>query len=231
MPPLAGVAVNVITPPEQMVAVLDLITTEAGAVLHVVTVIGSVAVFEQLFASVPVTVYVNETVGAKACPFTTPPDQEYVFAPTPLKVTLEPLQILTDGDALATTIGNEFTVIVLTEELEHDFESVPVTVYVLVIVGVSAKAAVDGPLVQTYVEAPVPVRVTLEPAQIADEGKTSIPTFGNAFTTTFAVPDPVPEQLASETETIEYVPAVETGMVILELAEGEEELNVFVPSL
>lgn len=69
-----------------------------------------VAVLEQLFASVPVTVYVWSAVIVNACPFTLPSDQVYVDAPVPFNVTLVPEQTVADGDTVAPTLGNACTV-------------------------------------------------------------------------------------------------------------------------
>lgn len=73
------------------------------------TVILCVAVFEQLFASVPVTVYVWSAVTVNACPSVLPSDHVYVDAPVPFNVTVDPEQTGVDGEAVAPTVGNACT--------------------------------------------------------------------------------------------------------------------------
>ena len=64
-------------------------------------------------------------------------------------------------------VGIEFTVIVLTDVFTHPFPSVPVTVYVVVVVGENATPFVTPP-VQVYVLAPVPFKVVELPLQITE---------------------------------------------------------------
>ena len=61
--------------------------------------------------------------GIKGTPFVTPPVQVYEVAPVPFKVTDDPEQIVVDGEAVAPTDGNGFTVTETEEDkpLLHEF--------------------------------------------------------------------------------------------------------------
>lgn len=72
--------------------------------------------------------------------------QEYVVAPPPVIVTDVPLQIV-DADAVAVTVGVVFTFKVSIAVLEQPFV-VPLTVYVVVVVGDTLIAAVVAPVFQ-----------------------------------------------------------------------------------
>ena len=146
------------------------------------TVIVLTAVFVQPFTAVPVTVYVAVVVGEKATPFNTPPDHVYVLAPVPFNVTEAPLHI-TELLVVDDTVGGVFTVIVLTAVFVQPVAAlVPVTVYVVVIVGVNATPSVTPP-VQVNVLAPVPFKVTELPLQITEPDVVD-ETVGFGFTVT-----------------------------------------------
>ena len=51
-----------------------------------------------------------------------------MLAPVPFNITDEPAQTVEDGDAVAPTVGSEFTVTAKVPELVHPFAPVPVTV-------------------------------------------------------------------------------------------------------
>jgi len=91
------------------------------------TVIVRVDVFEHVFASVPVTVYVVVVLGVNATPLFAPPVQLYDVAPVPLMVTDVPAHTV-DAVVVEPTVGNTFTVIVRVAVFEQVFASVPVTV-------------------------------------------------------------------------------------------------------
>jgi hypothetical protein len=70
------------------------------------------------------------------------------------------------GVALADTVGKAFTTTITFAVFEHPFASVPVTVYVVVDVGMTLMELVFCPLLQLYVEAPEAVSVELPPEHI-----------------------------------------------------------------
>ena len=109
----------------------------------------------------------------------TPLFQLYVTAPVPFKVTDVPAQIDWLGPPL--TAGSGFTVTVTEAVFVQPFASVPVTVYVCVVLGANGTPLMT-PLFQLYVTAPVPFRVTDVPAQIDWLGPAL--TVGKAFTET-----------------------------------------------
>jgi hypothetical protein len=88
---------------------------------------------------------------------------EYVLTPLALKVELPPIQIVL-GEAFAETFGTEFTVIDIDAVFEHPSALIPVTVYVVVLVG---DTVLEVPLPklcdQVYVFAPFAVSVALSP--------------------------------------------------------------------
>ena len=126
------------------------------------TVTVACAVLLQPLASVPVTVYVVVVVGVKATALLTLLFHAYVVAPEPLKVTAVPAQTVWLPPAL--TLGAAFTVTVACAVLLQPLAAVPVTVYVVVVVGVKATALLT-PLFHAYVVAPDPLKVTAVPAQ------------------------------------------------------------------
>lgn len=97
------------------------------------------------FAAVPTRVSVLLIVGTKATPLFIPPDQLYIDAPDPVRVTDVPEQIVEDGDTLILRFGRALTVIVTVLALEQPFD-VPVTVYVVVATGVKATPFVTPPV-------------------------------------------------------------------------------------
>jgi hypothetical protein len=87
---------------------------------------------------VPVTVYVVVALGVTVllAPLPNPPDQLYVFAPLAVITEVCPLHIA-DGLADAVTDGNGFTVTLIDVVLLQPLAKVPVTVYIVVLVGVT----------------------------------------------------------------------------------------------
>ena len=164
----APLAVSVVDCPEQTVAGA---TVTAGRGL---TVTATCVDPVHPLLSVPVTVYVVVEIGFAV---TGEPVvalsavagvQEYVFAPLAVSVVDCPLQIVTGATVIT---GRGFTVTVTCVDAEQPLLSVPVTVYVMVAVGldvtdepVAALSAVAG--VQEYVEAPFAVSVVDCPLQI-----------------------------------------------------------------
>jgi len=126
------------------------------------TVTVACAVLLQPLAFVPVTVYVAVDIGVKATELFTLLFHAYVVAPEPLKVTAVPAQTVWLIPAL--TLGAAFTVTVACAVLLQPLASVPVTVYVVVDVGVKA-IALFTLLFHAYVVAPDPLKVTAVPAQ------------------------------------------------------------------
>jgi len=73
--------------------------------------------------------------------------QLYVFAPLAVNTEVSPLHIA-DGLAIAVTDGNEFTVTLTVAVPVHPAALVPVTVYVVVALGVTVMLAVLPPVFQ-----------------------------------------------------------------------------------
>jgi len=97
---------------------------------------------------VPVTVYVVVELGVTVMLAVLPPVfQLYVFAPLAVNTDVDPLHIAA-GLAVAVTIGNEFTVTLTVAVPEHPAAVVPVTVYVVVPLGVTVMLAVLPPVFQ-----------------------------------------------------------------------------------
>jgi len=142
-------------------------------------------------ADVPVTVYVLVEAGLTLIDVPDVPVlHAYVLAPDPVRVELLPAQIL-PGDAEAVTVGIGDTVTETEAVFEQPAEDVPVTVYVVVDVGVTESEVPDPPVLQLYVFAPEAVNVELFPMQIP-EGDADALTVGSGFTVTVAVAVPVP---------------------------------------
>jgi len=118
-------------------------------------------------ALVPVTVYVVVALGVTVllAPLPNPPDQLYVFAPLAVNTELSPLHIA-DGLAVAATDGNGFTVTLTVAVPVHPTLLDPVTVYVVLLVGVTVMLAVLPPVFQLYVLAPLAVNVDDDPEHI-----------------------------------------------------------------
>ena len=91
--------------PEQIEVAFAFAVTIGNALI----VTRTCAVFEQEFASVPVTVYVAVAAGENAVPSTTLLLHVYVEAPPPVNVTCVPAQTIVSV-AFAITSGNGFTV-------------------------------------------------------------------------------------------------------------------------
>jgi hypothetical protein len=88
-----------------------------------------------------------------------------LVAPLPVRMTEEPEQSV-GLDAVAVTVGVGLTVTRTVAVPEHPAPLVPVTVYTVVLAGVTLTAApVRPPGFQVYAVAPVAVRVELLPGQ------------------------------------------------------------------
>jgi hypothetical protein len=100
------------------------------------TVTATVDVPVHPFAPVPVTVYVVEIVGETVTldPDKLPGFQTYVLAPPPVNVVEPPIHIAVLA-AAALTVGNGLTVTATVDVPVHPFAPVPVTVYVVEVVG------------------------------------------------------------------------------------------------
>jgi hypothetical protein len=109
--------------------------------------------------------------------------------------------------AVLDTFGAGLTVIVRVEVLVHPLALVPVTVYVVVVVGDTVTdEPVKLPGIQAYVDAPLPVRVVELPAQIVGFVAVVV-TEGAGFTVITSVCVPVPDPFVAVCVTV-YVPAV-----------------------
>ena len=121
----APAAVRVVLLPIQIEGLAAVAVTVGGGPTITVTV----EVPTQPAALVPVKVYVVVVNGVtvQGEPTCAPGFQRYVVAPEPVKVTGLPVQI--EGEeAVATTVGVGFTVIVLVAVEVHPLAAVPVTV-------------------------------------------------------------------------------------------------------
>jgi len=86
-------------------------------------------------------------------------------------------------------LGSGFTMIVLIAVAEQLLAFVTVTVYVVVVAGLTVIAAVVAPVLQAYVPPPVPVNVAEVPEQmipsllvVPEVSATVIPAVGKGFT-------------------------------------------------
>ena len=140
---------------------------------------------------VPVTVYVVVPVGDTVLEFPLPKvcDQLYVFAPLAVSTEVAPLHIAA-GLAETLTVGKEFTVTLTVAVPVHPAVLVPVTEYVVVVLGVTVMLAVLPPVFQLYVFAPLAVSTEVAPLHIA-AGLAVALTDGNGFTVTLTVAVPV----------------------------------------
>lgn len=131
--------VSEVLPPLQIVASVAVAVTVGGAPTTTVTC----AVLEQP-ADVPVIVYVVVEPGVTVCvaPFRLPGIQLYVVAPPPVNVTELPVQ-MDELEEVAVTVGVGFTVMVRVAGSVHPFAAVPVTVYVVVVVGETVTVVPD----------------------------------------------------------------------------------------
>ena len=118
--------------PTQIVPTAAVAVTVGNAFTLTVTV----AVFTQLLALVPVTVYVVVVVGDTVTdePDKLPGFHTYVEAPLALNEVLPPTQIA-EFVELAVTVGNGLTVTPTVAVFTQPLALVPVTVYVVVVVG------------------------------------------------------------------------------------------------
>jgi len=145
--------------PAQIVGELTVVT---GSGLTV-TVATAVDVHPKV---VPVTVYDVLAAGATLIGFETAPvDQTYVVAPAAVNVAASPGQIVGE---LTVVTGRGLTVTVAIAVDVHPKE-VPVTVYDVVVAGVTLIGFVTAPVDQAYVVAPAAVNVAVVPAQIVGE--------------------------------------------------------------
>jgi hypothetical protein len=121
-----------VLPPTQIAEFAELAVTVGNGL----TVTPTVAVFTQPLALVPVTVYVVLVVGDTVTdePDRLPGFHTYVEAPLALNEVLPPTQIA-EFVELAVTVGDGLTVIVTVEVFTQPLASVPVTVYVVVVIG------------------------------------------------------------------------------------------------
>ena len=122
---------------------------DADTVGNGFTVTVTVAVPVHPAVLVPVTVYVVVALSVTVllAPVPNPPDQLYVFAPLAVNSELAPEHIAV-GLADADTVGNGFTITLTVAVPVHPAALVPVTVYVVVELGVTVMLAVFPPVLQ-----------------------------------------------------------------------------------
>jgi len=188
-----------------------------------ITVTVTVAVLLQLFASVPVTLYVVVAAGdsvkdATFCPLF----QTYVVPPFPVIVVLKPMQMAV-GEAVAVMFGNGFTVSMTVVVPVQPAVVVPVTVYVVDAVGDTVKLAPAPDGLHVYELAPVAAIVELWPAQTA-MGVAVAETVGSGFTVSVTVVVPV-QPHASVPVTLYVVVAVGLAEKLVPVPAG---LHVYV---
>jgi hypothetical protein len=194
-PPLA---VREELPPLQIVA---------GAATAVIvgngfTVTVTDAVLVHPAAEVPVTVYVVVVAGLTDKGLAEEPVlHKYVDPPLAVREELPPLQIVA-GAATAVIVGLGLTVTVIDAVLVHPAAEVPVTVYVVVVAGLTDKGLAEEPVLHKYVDPPLAVREELPPLQIVAGAATAV-IVGNGFTVT--VTDAVLVHPAAEVPVTVYV--------------------------
>jgi hypothetical protein len=88
-------------------------------------------------------------------------------APVAVSVVDPPTQII-DGAATMFTLGDALTFTVIDSLTEHPFEFVPVTVYVVVTLGLTEMLALVAPVFHEKLDAPEAVSVADAPAQIVE---------------------------------------------------------------
>jgi len=180
-------------------------------------------------ALVPVTVYVVVLVGDTVLELPVPRlfDQLYVLAPPAVNVDDEPEHIV-DGDAEAVTVGVGLTVTVTDFVPVHPSALVPVTVYVVVVVGDTVLLAPLPRLCdQLYVLAPPAVNMDDEPEHIVD-GDAEAVTVGVGFTVTVTVFVPVhPSALVPV--TVYVVVVVGVTVLLAPLPRLCDQLYVLAP--
>ena len=137
-----------------------------------------------------------------------------MFAPPAVNTDVSPLQIAA-GLAIAVTDGNGFTVTLTVAVPVHPAVFVPVTVYVVVPLGVTVMLAVLPPVFQLYVFAPLAVNTDVAPLHIA-AGLAVAVTDGNGFTVTLTVAVPVhPAVLVPVTVYVVVVLGVTVMLAVL----------------
>jgi hypothetical protein len=128
---------------------------------------------------------------------------------------LPPTQIAEFAE-LAVTVGNGLTVIVRVAVPTQPADDVPVTVYVVVVVGDTVTDEPDKlPGVHTYVEAPLALNEVLPPTQIAEFVELAV-TVGNALMVNKnVVGELVPQVLPAVTVTLPDVEPAVTLMLVV----------------
>jgi hypothetical protein len=134
----------------------------------------------------------------------------YVLAPTAISVADSPWQI-TEGDAEALTETEPLTTTVTEAVAEHPF-LVPVTVYVVVTVGLTVMLLPDSPVLHVYCVAPLAESVDDAPTHI-EEGDAVTVTVGGFFTVTVTVLTAA--QPLAPVPVTEYVVVTE-GLTVME---------------
>jgi len=159
---LAPLAVNTDVPPKHI--------DDGEAITLIVvkepTVTVTVAVFEHPTPFDPVTVYVVLLAGVTVIlSVLSPVLQLYELAPLAVNTEVSPEHI-DDGEAVTLIVGEEPTVTVTVAVFEHPTPLDPVTVYVVVALGVTVMLAVLSPVLQLYVLAPLPFKTIEFPVHI-----------------------------------------------------------------
>jgi len=103
-------------------------------------------------------------------------------APVAVNVVDPPAQMI-DGEAEMLIAGDVFTFTVIDSLDEQPLELVPVTVYVVVTLGLTKMLALVEPVFQEKLDTPVAVSVADAPAHIVDD-EALTERLGEAFTTT-----------------------------------------------
>lgn len=105
-----------------------------------------------------------------------------LVAPLAERVVDAPAQIA-DCEALTTTVGDSFTTMVISVTAEQPLELVPVTLYVVVTLGLTIMLVEVSPVLQSKPDAPETESVVDAPEQIVDEDAL-IDKLGKLFTET-----------------------------------------------
>ena len=181
-------------------------------------------IFEQPFASVPVTEYVvlfelGVTVSISLVP---PELHEYVDAP--LAVNVVELPIHTVVAPVMLIVGNEFTVTVVDDIFEQPLASAPVTEYVVLFeLGVTVSISLAPPELHEYVDAPLAESIVELPLQIVVIPEMFI--IGKGFTVTMAdaeLEQPLPSVPVTEYEVLTV--GLTNSVVEVELSDHIYEL-------
>jgi hypothetical protein len=229
-------------PPDQLYVFAPLAVNTEVAPLHIAagladavtdgngfTVTLTVAVPVHPAVLVPVTEYVVVVLGVTVllAPLPNPPDQLYVFAPLAVITEVCPLHIAA-GLAVAVTVGNGFTVTLTAAVPVHPAVLVPVTVYVVVVLGVTVLLApLPNPPDQLYVFAPLAVITEVCPLHIA-AGLAVAVTVGNGFTVTLTAAVPVHPAVLVPV-TVYVVVALGVTVLLAPLPNPPDQLYVFAP--